>query len=984
MADPALASAQQAGSIRGVVYDKEFDTPLPAAQVQILETGQKTVTANVGNYVFGQVAPGRYTLIFSREGYVRQVKADVAVQEGQLTDVDVSLAGEFAELDEFVVQDVLQPGAGSETALLNLRFESSALMDSIGSELMSRAGASDAAAALKLVAGASVQDGKFAVIRGLPDRYVSSQMNGVRLPSADESKRAVELDQFPAAVIESIQVSKTFTPDQQGDASGGAVNLRLKGIPDENAITFKAQSIWNTQVAGRNDFLSYHGGGLSFWGQDSGARDIQRNQLGQSWYGAVGTSETDAPIDSKWATSAGGKLDFGDGLKVGGFGAFFYERTSSLDRHGRQDAWWMQGRGNGLTPQYFQGTPQDGSFLTGLYDVTQGRQTLRWGVLGTCGIESEHHALTFTYLYTRVAEDTATLSIDTRGKEYFFPGYDVTDPNGPGNGINERLAAPYIRDETLKYSERVTRTYQLHGHDEFPIEDFGIGDAVKFHRPELDWNAAYSFAGLNQPDKRQFGAIWLAPAFDPGIPGIIPPSIKPATWLSHKPDANFNLGNVQRIWEQIYEDSSQYAADLKLPFDQWTENQGFFKFGFFGDRLKRRFNQDTFSNFEDNGAFNSDFSQPWSAVFPSENHPITASEYDVDYDGDQEITAWYGMVDLPLTPMFDLIGGARFESTSVGIVNTPERFATWFPPGSTVPVALQPGEADADFSQRDVLPAVELIARPVEPLSFRAAYSQTVAHQTFKELTPILQQEFLGGPIFIGNPALQMSALRNYDLRGDYVPFEGSLLSASWFRKDVDDPIEYAQKVTTFTYTTAENYPEGFLTGWEFEARQALGRFEEKLEGLAVGANATFIDSRVTLPADQQAAFAAPGINCPMASRDMTNAPEYLLNYYTTYDILESGTQLSVFYTVQGDTLINGAGISNNSFVPSIYAKKYGTLNFSVSQALNPHVKLQFQAKNVLNPKIETVYRSPYIGGDQTQSSFRRGTELSLALTATF
>jgi hypothetical protein len=85
-------------------------------------------------------------------------------------------------------------------------------MDSIGSDLMSRAGASDAAAALRLVAGASVQDGKYAVIRGLPDRYVSSQMNRVRLPTADENKRAVELDQFPAAAIESIQVSKTFTP----------------------------------------------------------------------------------------------------------------------------------------------------------------------------------------------------------------------------------------------------------------------------------------------------------------------------------------------------------------------------------------------------------------------------------------------------------------------------------------------------------------------------------------------------------------------------------------------------------------------------------------------------------------------------------------------------------------------------------------------------------------------------------------------------
>jgi len=112
---------------------------------------------------------------------------------------------------------------------------------------------------LTLVSGASIQDGKFAVIRGLPDRYVSSQMNGVRLPSADEDKRAVELDQFPSAVIESLQVSKTFTPDQQGDASGGAVNVRLKGIPDENSLTFKHQYSYNTQVTGRHDFLTYKG-----------------------------------------------------------------------------------------------------------------------------------------------------------------------------------------------------------------------------------------------------------------------------------------------------------------------------------------------------------------------------------------------------------------------------------------------------------------------------------------------------------------------------------------------------------------------------------------------------------------------------------------------------------------------------------------------------------------------------------------------------
>jgi hypothetical protein len=982
MADPA--AAQQAGSIRGVVYDKEFDTPLPAAKVEILETGQKTATADQGNYVFGQVAPGRYTMIFSRDGYVRQVKADVLVQDGKLTDVDIALTGEFAELDEFVVQDVLQAGAGSELALLNLRFDSPSLMDSIGSEQMSRAGASDAAAALKLVAGATVQDGKYAVVRGLPDRYVSSQMNNVRLPTADETKRAVELDQFPSAIIESIQVSKTFTPDQQGDASGGAVNLRLKGIPEENTFQVKGQAIYNTQVAGRDDFLSYHGGGLSFWGQDSGARDIQSDRIGQSWFGAMGASETSAPVDSKWSASSGGKLDFGDGVKIGGFAGFFYERTSFLDHHERSDAWWMQGRGNGLTPQYFQGSPTQGSFNTGLYDVEQGKQQVRWGGLGTCGIETEHHSLTFTYLYTRVAEDAATVSIDTRGKEYFFPGYDPNDPQGPGNGPFERLAAPYIRDETLKYTERVTRTAQVSGRDQIPIDDFGIGDSMKFHAPEFDWVAAYSFAGLNEPDKRLFGAIWEAPSYNPGAPPFLPPFISPATWLGHKPDANFTLGNAQRIWEQIYEDSSQYAANLKFPFEQWTENKGYMKFGYFSDHVERKFNQDTFTNLGDQSTFNSDFSEPWSAVFPSESHPIFPSEFDVDYHGDQKITAWYGMMDLPVSKWMSVIGGLRFESSSVGIVNTPERFATWFPPGSSVPVALRPGDADADFSQRDVLPSIELVTRPVEQVTLRAAYSQTVAHQTFKELTPILQQEFLGGPIFIGNPSLQMSSLKNYDLRADYAPYEGSLVSGSYFRKDIKDPIEYVQKVGGFTYTTAENYPSGYLNGWEFEVRQALARFYDPLDGVSVGANATFIDSRVYLPSDESAGFGAPNINAPISSRDMTNAPEHLYNFYATYDILESGTQFSVFYTVQGDTLIQGAGISNLSFVPSIYSKEYGTLNFAVSQQLSQRLRLMFQAKNVINPKIETVYRSPYIGGDQTQSSYRRGTELSLSLTATF
>ena len=91
-------------------------------------------------------------------------------------------------------------------------------------------------------------------------------------------------------------------------------------------------------------------------------------------------------------------------------------------------------------------------------------------------------------------------------------------------------------------------------------------------------------------------------------------------------------------------------------------------------------------------------------------------------------------------------------------------------------------------------------------------YSQTLARQTFRELTPVLQQEYLGGPIYIGNPDLQMSRLKNYDLRLDYAPYEGGLVSLSGFYKDLIDPIENVQfNQNTGNYTTPVNFPSGMM-----------------------------------------------------------------------------------------------------------------------------------------------------------------------------
>lgn len=961
-------AAQQAGSIRGTVYDREWNAPIVQAQVSVVETGQRVETDDQGAFTLSALKPGKYTLVVAKEGYVRQVRADVIVSQGQLTEVTIQLAGDFTDLEPFVVSDVLKLGAEGDAALLDLRLESPALVNTISSDLMSKAGVSDAANALRLVTGASLQDGKTAVIRGLPDRYVSSQMNGVRLPSADENKRAIELDQFPSEVISSIQVAKTFTPDQLGDASGGAVDVRLKGVPDEPFLArFKLQTSHNTQSTGRHNFPTYNGGGLDYFGGAATSRGPQEE--GENWDGAVGTTEGLAPLDYKWSGSIGGKIEVAKGVRVGGTANLFYNRDSSMERNGIDDSYRIPVIGEPMTPET-SAPPSQGDFRTSLFDITQGEQSVKWGGLGTIGIETDEHALTLAYLFTRAATDTATRADDTRGKEYFFPGHDPDEPLTPGH--DNAAAAPYQRYQTLEYTERTTSTLQLSGRHRF-----GMISPVRKAPVEIDWTVAHSTAGRDQPDKRLLAESWADGLF-----------------LPVKPAAAFTLGNLQRTYKKTEEKSDEYTIGVKVPFEQWDDLKGYLKVGVFSDRVHRTYDQDTYSNFSDNNiSFPGQFDEvDWSTHWPFEDHAIFTDALDngidegvdVDYVGRQRIEAYYAMVDLPLLKTLNLIAGVRWEATKLNVINTPEAGANWLPDGQDLEVTLNPGDADVDFHQRDMLPSVGLVWRPHDAVTLRAAYSETVARQTFKEVTPILNQEYLGGPIFIGNPSLKMSNVRNYDVRIDWQPSAGTFGSASVFRKDIDNPIEYVDRSAAFTFTTARNYPRGQLDGIELEARQSLDIVTEALQGLTVGGNMTWIDAHVNLPDDEILRFEIVNGERPRGSRDMTSAPDYLMNWSLTYDLPSTGTQFGIFYTVQGETLLQGSGPSSGGIVPATYLSKFDTLNLSLSQQLGANMRLTFAAKNLTDAEHREIYRSEYVQGDTLRRLSSDGIEFSLSLGGEF
>ena len=103
--------------------------------------------------------------------------------------------------------------------------------------------------ALKRISGINVQydqgEARFGQVRGTSADLSSVTINGNRVPSAEGDTRNVQLDLIPADMIQTIEVSKVVTPDMDGDAIGGSINLVTKNSPYKRTINATAGSGYN-------------------------------------------------------------------------------------------------------------------------------------------------------------------------------------------------------------------------------------------------------------------------------------------------------------------------------------------------------------------------------------------------------------------------------------------------------------------------------------------------------------------------------------------------------------------------------------------------------------------------------------------------------------------------------------------------------------------------------------------------------------------
>lgn len=928
---PMRAAEGSTGTLSGSVLGADTGRGVAGATVTITGTFLTATTDLEGAYRINGVPPGARDVTVVKEGFQPFNVTSVGVAAGEVARVDVALVssrGPVIKMEAFSVSaDVVQ---NSGVGLLSARQKSIAVSDAIGSEQMSKLGFGTAASAMKAVTGASVVGGKYVYIRGLGERYSSTLVNGVEVPSADPDRRAVNMDMFPSDLIDAIVTTKTFTPDKPGNFTGGSVDMKTKEFPEQFTFSLSASLASNSRVTGK-DFLA-SGGASNTWGRDEGGRalpgdlanqriplrfssatiDAEIGRLTRAFSPVMSPSLKDAPLNHSFATAVGGVASL-FGRKFGYAASLSYDRSFGGYREGVTGRYERQGvTSPALAP------------LVRLSDTRSEDDTLLGGLLNLAYQLSPEHQMSLNTMVNQSGNDMVRRQ----------SGLNVS-----GGGISE---TEEFTTRTLRYTERSLRSFQLAGKHLFPA----------WREARLNWSITDATTTQEEPDTRYFSTF-------------------------KTPDGSqffeaSGLPRPARYFRDLEESRRDYSVDFSLPILLASERSAQFKLGTALAKTERVFNERLFEynstvlRYDGNEQGFLRESQV-GQVDPATGRFRTGQLYLVEtgsagnnYTGDQEVTGSYAMLDIPVTNALRLIGGARRESTKLDVRSR------------------DPKRRAGLLDNNDTLPSVSLIYSLSEKMNLRVAATKTIARPNFREIADYTSFEFVGDFVYIGNPDLRRTTIKNYDVRWEWFPRRGEILAVSLFHKQMTDPIERGVfSVVNSGELQFQNAPRGEVRGVEIEARKNLAFLSERLRGFSGGFNFTLVESKVDITAAELAfiRFYEPNAS---ATRELTGQSPYITNVDLTYHHARWGTTVSVYYHVFGERLsqVSPPG------TPNIFEQPAPTLDFIWNQKIRDRWKVSFSAKNLLDGAAEETYT--YRGIDYLRSSHRRGTTTSLGVTYTY
>jgi outer membrane receptor protein involved in Fe transport len=442
------ANAQNA-VLRGTVTDLKTGETIVGASVFLGGTTIGVMSDFDGRFEIKNIAPGKYTLKCSFISYEPQGE-EVVLSAGDEKNIDFKLGEAVVQVEE--VRVVARANRENETMLLMEQKEAEGIRESIGAQRLSSLGVSDAATATSKISGVTKNEGSGDIyIRGLGDRYLSTTMNGLPIPSDDVEKKNIDLNLFSTDVIENVGISKTYSVNGYADQSSGSVDIRSKTHSNDIELEVSAGS--NTNIISEGVWSNFKGTQnandltLGFY---TGTVDTEEAVKNQSW----NTTCKSLPLNRSFALMAGRKFElFNNDLS-------FFATLSHDNSFDYETGIYKKYRSNVL----------DNSFTDVETFSTNDKTT---GLLNLTYDFSTDHSLSFNSL--AVVKTIDELYEQGRnGEGYVFD----QDPHEYG---------AFVRDQNLKTTQLYIN--QIHGKHQMNENN------------NLQWALGYNFVNSGEPNR---------------------------------------------------------------------------------------------------------------------------------------------------------------------------------------------------------------------------------------------------------------------------------------------------------------------------------------------------------------------------------------------------------------------------------------------------------------------------------------------------
>jgi hypothetical protein len=309
----ATASFAQNGTVTGTILDKEFNNePLPFANIVIKGTKQGTSTDENGKYTIA-LKPGNYTIVIGYLGYETK-EIPFAIKANEKKVINHTLVASGVQLKDIEIVQVVSKE--KESALLQEQQKAVEIKQSIGAEEISKKGISDVAAAVAKTSGISKQEGSSDIyVRGLGDRYNSTTMNGLPLPSNNPSTKNMSLDVFSTDIVEYIGIDKTFNYKNYGDFAGANVDIVSKTYKGSGMIEVGSGTGVNSNAIAQSKFYLQDGPGFNgFSNQEIPTNPLAGYNFTTSW-----DKQTATPVNGSFYLRGGDSYGIGNNGKLSFF-----------------------------------------------------------------------------------------------------------------------------------------------------------------------------------------------------------------------------------------------------------------------------------------------------------------------------------------------------------------------------------------------------------------------------------------------------------------------------------------------------------------------------------------------------------------------------------------------------------------------------------------------------------------------------------------